>query len=145
MDRITNARRSWNMSRIRGCDTGPERAVRSILHRLGYRFRLHQGDLPGRPDIVLPRYKTVIFVHGCFWHRHEGCKFSYTPKTNKQFWQSKFNENIQRDSTANNRLLKLGWHVITAWECELLDRGRLSIRLQNRLKRYAKVCAAQKE
>ncbi|MBU1162905.1 MAG: DNA mismatch endonuclease Vsr, partial [Proteobacteria bacterium] len=87
MDIISKEKRSWNMSRIRGKDTKPEIIVRSMLHRMGYRFRLHRKDLPGKPDIVLPKYKTVIFVHGCFWHRHKGCKYAYTPKSRVKFWK----------------------------------------------------------
>ena len=85
------------MSRIRGRDTAPELLVRSALHRAGYRFRLHREDLPGRPDIVLPKYRTVVFVHGCFWHRHKGCRFAYTPKSRVAFWNDKFRRNVERD------------------------------------------------
>lgn len=96
-DRLTKARRSWNMSRIRGKDTTPEKAVRSLLHRMGYRFRLHVKRLPGRPDIVLPKYRAVIFVHGCFWHRHRGCKNCTTPTNNRGFWVKKLEGNARRD------------------------------------------------
>ena len=96
-DILSKERRSWNMSRIRGSDTKPELLVRSLLHRMGYRFRLHRKDLPGRPDIVLPKYRTVIFVHGCFWHRHKGCKYAYTPKSRTDFWQNKFQGTVERD------------------------------------------------
>ena len=95
MDLLSQERRSWNMSRIRGKDTMPERLVRSLLHRMGYRFRLHRQDLPGRPDIVLPGRRTVVLVHGCYWHRHDGCRLAYTPKSNQTFWNSKFRENVQ--------------------------------------------------
>ena len=118
-DKLTPERRSWNMSRIRGTDTTPERIVRSILHRLGYRFRLHRRDLPGKPDIVLPRLGVVVFVHGCFWHRHQGCKFSYTPKSRREFWSKKFAENVRRDRRVSAELDGLGWQVMTVWECEL--------------------------
>lgn len=121
------------MSRIKSRDTQPERAVRSMLHRLGYRFRLHRADLPGRPDIVLPRYKTVIFVNGCFWHRHEGCRFAYTPKTRIDFWQKKFSENVLRDQRAQASLVASGWKVIVVWECELRDQADLSKRLETKL------------
>lgn len=107
------------MSRIRGKDTGPEKKVRSLLHRMGYRFRLHPKNLPGKPDIVLPKYRTVIFVHGCFWHRHRGCKYAYTPKSRKEFWQKKFQENIERDKRENKALKSLRWKVIIVWACEL--------------------------
>ncbi len=119
MDRISKEHRSWNMSRIRSGDTKPERIVRSLLHGRGYRFRLHRKDLPGKPDIVLPKYKTVIFVHGCFWHRHKGCKHASTPKTRKDFWQTKFNSNIERDIKAQKQLNSAGWKIIIIWECEL--------------------------
>ena len=94
MDRLNKQRRSWNMSRIKSKDTAPEILVRSTLHAMGYRFRLHYRMLPGKPDIVLPKYRVVVFVHGCFWHRH-GCKFSYTPKSRVAFWEAKFNQNVK--------------------------------------------------
>jgi DNA mismatch endonuclease (patch repair protein) len=118
VDTLTKEHRSWNMSRIKSRDTNPEKTVRSLLHNLGYRFRIHRKDLPGKPDIVLPRYKTVIFVHGCFWHRHKGCKYAYTPKSRIDFWQKKFAENQQRDKRAKQQLQKLEWRVVTIWECE---------------------------
>ncbi len=121
MDTLTKERRSWNMSRIRGSNTSPELAVRSLLHRMGYRFRLHRRDLPGKPDIVLPKYKTVIFVHGCFWHRHRGCRFAYTPKSRIEFWEAKFAENLDRDRRARRELLKQGWRVVIVWECWTKD------------------------
>jgi len=124
-DRISKERRSWNMSRIRNKDTGPERTVRSMLHRMGYRFRLHSKNLPGSPDIVLPKYRTVIFVNGCFWHRHQGCPSTYTPKSRPAFWQSKFITNVERDKENVNRLLKLGWRVEIIWECEIKNIERL--------------------
>lgn len=132
-DVFTIIKRSEVMSRIKSRDTQPERAVRSMLHRLGYRFRLHRADLPGRPDIVLPRYKTVIFVNGCFWHRHEGCRFAYTPKTRIDFWQKKFSENVLRDQRAQVSLVTSGWKVIVVWECELRDQADLSKRLETKL------------
>ena len=111
--------RSRNMSAIKSKNTRPEIIVRKFLHSKGYRFRLHRKDLPGSPDIVLPKYKTVIFVHGCFWHRHEGCKYKTTPKTRKEFWENKFNENIKRDKNNFKELKKLNWKVLVIWECEL--------------------------
>lgn len=107
------------MSRIRGKDTKPELAIRSFLHKQRFRFRLHRKDLPGSPDIVLPRYRTVIFVHGCYWHRHEGCRYAYQPKSRKEFWETKFNNNVERDRKASGRLQELGWQVIVVWECEV--------------------------
>ena len=117
-DTISPARRSWNMSRIRSKNTKPEMIVRSALHKMGYRFRLHRKDLPGTPDIVLPKYKTVIFVHGCFWHRHRGCKNCSTPKSRTSFWSRKFQDNVERDKTYAEKLTGLGWQVIVIWECE---------------------------
>ncbi len=107
------------MSRIRGSDTKPELALRSMLHRSGFRFRLHDKSLPGRPDIVLKRYRTVIFVHGCFWHRHRNCANATTPSTRPDFWNEKFRLTIQRDARNVKELKEAGWHVITVWECEL--------------------------
>lgn len=134
-DVFTRAKRSEVMSRIRGRDTEPERVVRSMLHKMGYRFRLHMARLPGKPDIVLPRYKTVILVHGCFWHRHNGCRFAYTPKSRKQFWLKKLESNVMRDRRVRMELAKLGWHVITVWECELRSSDQLSNRLNVALNR----------
>jgi DNA mismatch endonuclease, patch repair protein len=133
-DQITKARRSWNMSRIRGADTAPELEVRSLLHRHGFRFRLHRRDLPGKPDIVLPKYQTAIFVHGCFWHRHSRCRFAYTPKSNRRFWSDKFAANIRRDRRTKAALRRLGWSVVTIWECQLASertRKRLIGRLRS--------------
>ena len=121
MDRISKEHRSWNMSRIQLGDTKPEKTVRSILHGLGYRFRLHRKDLPGKPDIVLARYNSVIFVHGCFWHRHKDCKNASIPKTKKTFWEEKFKANIERDIKVKNELKSNGWRVLVVWECELTD------------------------
>ncbi len=129
MDSLTPEHRSWNMSRIRSGNTKPERLVRSLLHRMGYRFRLHRKDLPGRPDIVLPGRRTVILVHGCYWHRHPGCRLAYTPKSNIAFWEAKFNENVNRDQRQRSRLSELGWNVITVWECETKELATLAERL----------------
>lgn len=107
------------MSRIKGRDTGPELRLRSLLHRAGFRFRLHAKDLPGKPDIVLPKYRTAIFVHGCFWHRHEGCRHATTPSTRADFWQDKFATNVNRDERNRTALEAAGWRVETIWECEL--------------------------
>jgi len=132
VDRLSPAHRSWNMSRIWGRNTKPECLVRSLLHRAGYRFRIHRKDLPGRPDIVLPKYRTVIFVHGCFWHRHEHCRFAYTPKSRVAFWQKKFTDNLERDKKAIQELRKARWKVIIVWECELRDEAKLKRRLFKR-------------
>jgi len=118
VDQLSKERRSWNMSRIRSKDTTPEKCVRSFLHRKGYRFRLNVKTLPGSPDIVLPKYKTVVFVHGCYWHRHPGCKYAYTPKSRIDFWENKFQQNIERDKVKKQKLVNDGWRVLTVWECE---------------------------
>ena len=115
--------RSRNMSAIKSKNTKPEIKVRKILHSMGYRFRLHSKDLPGSPDIVLPKYKTVIFVHGCFWHRHENCKYASTPKTRKEFWEVKFRENIKRDKMHQENLSSKGWKIMIVWECEINDKN----------------------
>jgi DNA mismatch endonuclease (patch repair protein) len=129
-DRLSPERRSWNMSRICGSNTRPERVVRSLLHRMGFRFRIGNRKLPGNPDVVLVKYRTVILVHGCFWHRHPGCKFAYTPKSRIGFWQQKFRENIARDCRTEALLREAGWRVIVIWECEIGDLPRLRERLQ---------------
>lgn len=106
------------MSRIRGKNTTPEMRVRSLLHRLGYRFRLHGRKLPGRPDVVLVKHKTVIFVHGCFWHRHRGCKNCTTPTNRREWWLTKLNGNAVRDKVQQRALRKLGWRSVVVWECQ---------------------------
>jgi len=116
------------MRGIRGKDTGPERSVRSAAHRLGLRFRLHVRELPGRPDLVFPRYRTVIFVHGCFWHRHD-CGLAATPKTRVEFWQKKFAANVSRDARKREDLERSGWRVVEIWECETHDAVALALRL----------------
>jgi len=118
-DKLSKEKRSWNMSRIKNKNTLPEIKVRSLLHGLGFRFRLHRSDLPGTPDIVLPKYKTVIFVNGCFWHVHENCKDSTIPKTNISFWEKKLKGNVERDRKKYAQLEEEGWKVIVVWECEL--------------------------
>lgn len=117
-DRLTSQKRSWNMSRIRSRDTSPELAVRKVLYRMGYRYRLHSATVPGKPDIVLTKFKSVIFVHGCFWHRHLGCKFAYTPKSREEFWTNKFEANVRRDEVVKTQLSESGWRYLTIWECE---------------------------
>ncbi|TKW61393.1 MAG: DNA mismatch endonuclease Vsr [Blastochloris viridis] len=119
-DKLTPDRRSWNMSRIRGKDTKPEKLVRSLLFRAGYRFRKNDPRLPGKPDIVLPKYKIAVFVHGCFWHGH-GCKISVTPKTNTEFWADKIGKNQARDQVNISKLEALGWKTILIWECEITE------------------------
>ena len=117
------------MSRVSGKNTQPEIAVRSLLHNLGFRFRLHRKDLPGKPDITLPKYKKVIFVHGCFWHGHEDCPRSKRPSTNEEFWREKLNKNIERDKETVTALKELGWDVLTVWACEVKDTNKLKTKL----------------
>ena len=120
------------MSRVRGIDTSPEMAVRRAAHRLGFRFRLHRRDLPGKPDLVFPRLKKIVFVHGCFWHRHPGCRKATMPKSNVAMWKEKFARNVARDEAAETALKKAGWKVLVVWQCETKDE-RL---LESRLKRF---------
>ena len=121
--------RSRNMSAIKSKNTKPEIAVRKLLHTMGYRFRLHKKDLPGSPDIVLPKYKTVIFVHGCFWHRHQNCKYASNPKTRVEFWNKKFKDNIERDIKNLEKLKSLGWESKIIWECETKNIDKLREKL----------------
>ncbi|MBI4773306.1 MAG: DNA mismatch endonuclease Vsr [Deltaproteobacteria bacterium] len=118
-DNVTPQRRSWNMSRIRSADTKPEMILRSVLHRMGFRFRVHCRGLPGRPDIVLRKYHTIIFVHGCFWHQHSGCIEAVRPKTNKKYWMEKLDGNVKRDGRNIQALRDEGWRVFRFWECEI--------------------------
>lgn len=118
-DFLTPVERSERMSRIRGTDTVPELALRKVLHRLGLRYRLNVAGLAGKPDLVFPKYKTVVFVHGCFWHRHAGCNIATTPKSNTTFWTNKFAKNVARDARVTKSLRDNGWRVLVAWECEL--------------------------
>ncbi len=119
MDVLTVEQRHRNMQAIRAKDTKPEVLLRSLLHRRGLRFRKHVASLPGRPDIVLPRWRAVIFVHGCFWHRHEGCRYAAVPATRKEWWEKKFAGNVDRDSRTIRQLEEMGWRVLVVWECEL--------------------------
>ncbi|MFN3261903.1 MAG: very short patch repair endonuclease [Pikeienuella sp.] len=126
VDFLSPSERSERMSRIRSSNTAPEVALRRAMHAIGFRFRLHSKGLPGKPDIVLPRHKTVIFVHGCFWHRHSGCKIATTPKTNTEFWVEKFDRNVVRDARTREQLEGLGWRVIVVWECELSSANQVA-------------------
>ncbi len=137
VDSILAKHRSWNMSQIKDKNTKPELLVRSQLHKMGFRFRLHRKDLPGRPDIVLPKYKSIIFVHGCFWHRHKNCKYSYNPKSRKKFWQDKFQENVERDKRNRKKLSSLGWRTLVLWECQTAG----PIRLQQKIRQFFKIHA----
>jgi DNA mismatch endonuclease (patch repair protein) len=118
MDILTKEQRSEVMSMIRAQDTRPELVVRRAAHALGLRFRLHRRDLAGSPDLVFPRRRKALFVHGCYWHRHEGCLFAYTPKSNVDFWMTKFARNVERDNEAMARLRVAGWDPMVIWECE---------------------------
>lgn len=111
------------MARVKGRDTTPEKRVRSLLHALGYRFRLHRKDLPGKPDIVLPKHRTVIFVHGCFWHGHRYCRRAKRPSTNPEFWNRKIDATIRRDRRTSRRLRLLGWRVMIVWQCRIASPG----------------------
>lgn len=119
VDPLTPRKRSETMSRVKSVNTKPELRVRSALHRMGYRFRLHRKDLPGNPDIVLPKHRTVVFVHGCFWHQHPGCRKATIPQTNREYWESKLGRNVERDRKAQQALVEQGWRVLTLWECKI--------------------------
>ena len=135
IDSLTAERRSWNMSRIRSRDTGPERALRSMLHRAGFRFRLHDRSLPGTPDIVMKKHRAAILVHGCYWHRHDGCKNTTTPSTRTEFWQAKFDATVARDERNLKALTGLGWKPIVVWECDLKKRpDRVMADIKNKLR-----------
>lgn len=123
VDVVDRETRSRMMANIRGRDTKPEMMVRRMLHAAGYRFRLHHRLMPGRPDIVLPKHRVAIFVHGCFWHRHEGCRLCTTPATRPAFWRDKFSANVERDARNIASLVASGWRVATIWECALKDKG----------------------
>lgn len=132
--------RSYNMSRIRSKDTKPEILVRKFLFGKGFRYKLHDTALPGTPDLVFPKHKTVIFIHGCFWHGHEGCKYFVVPKTRTKWWLDKINGNIVNDKKKKNCLKKLRWKTITIWECEIKPekRGKTLSKLLKQLKKSAK-------
>lgn len=133
-DIVDHRKRSEIMSRIRGRDTQPEMIVRRIAHGLGFRFRLHGRDLPGSPDLVFPKHRAVIMVHGCFWHRHPGCKRASRPKTRVRFWEEKFEGNVVRDRRNEDALHDLGWRVMVIWECETRDRVAVAERIDSFLR-----------
>ncbi len=133
MDTVSKEVRSRNMSAIRSKNTNPETVVRSLLFALGYRYRLHRKDLPGKPDIILKKHNTVIFVHGCFWHQHKECKRANIPKSNKKYWIPKLERNAERDKINKRELNRLGWNVITIWECETKDSGKITAELKKKL------------
>ena len=130
VDIVSPEERSRRMRAVRREHTTAELRVRSAAHRAGFRFRLHRKDLPGSPDLVLPRHRAVVFVHGCFWHRHEGCRKCSTPRTRQQFWLEKFKANVERDRRNEDALIKLGWRVITIWECETNQSDRVLAALE---------------
>lgn len=130
-DNLTAEQRRKNMTAIKSRHTKPEIIVRSMLHRLGFRFRLHDTKLPGKPDIILPKYKTVIFVHGCFWHQHKGCRRSTIPKSNTDYWIPKLAGNVKRDVQHKADLKKAGWNVAVVWECETKDAEKLEKKLKS--------------
>jgi len=128
-DVLTKKQRHYNMSRIRSKDTKPEELVRKYLFTQGFRYRKNDKRYPGKPDIVLPKYKTIIFVHGCFWHQHSGCNAARIPDTNSGFWKEKFDRNVARDQKEQEALREAGWKVIVLWECELSNKEKRTIRL----------------
>ena len=130
VDKFSREERSRIMSRVKGRDTDPEKKVRSLLQAMGYRFRLNQKSLPGSPDIVLPKYKKTVFVHGCFWHGHKGCRRAARPTSNADFWNRKIEGNIKRDSVKLRELRKLGWKATVVWQCQIRDMRSLEKRLE---------------
>jgi len=128
-DVFSTEKRSWIMSRVLGQDTAPEMKVRSITHHLGYRYRLHRTDLPGKPDLVFPSRKKVIFVHGCFWHGHDCSRGGRIPKANTKYWRDKINKNIERDKTNQEALQSAGWEFLIIWECDLKDKEKVILRI----------------
>jgi len=130
MDRLDKSQRSAQMARIRAKDTRPEWAVRRLAHGLGYRYRLHVGDLPGKPDLVFPKHRAIILVHGCFWHRHGGCVLARLPKSRLDFWEPKLTANRLRDLRNERALRKLGWRIMVVWECQISDKKRLAARIR---------------
>lgn len=132
-DIVSRSKRTEIMSSVKQRHTKPEIAVRKILHRLGFRFRLHRKDLPGSPDIVLPKFHTAIFVHGCFWHQHKNCSKSRRPSSNQEYWNTKLDDNISRDKRKEKELSKLGWDVATVWQCEIRNLETLTKKLKKLL------------
>ena len=130
-DHLCKEKRSWNMACIRSKNTKPEIRVRSVFHGLGYRFCLHYSKLPGKPDLVLPKYKLAVFVHGCFWHRHKNCSRASIPKTNQEYWDAKFSRNIQRFKHVSSQIRKQTWSVSVIWECQTKDIEKLKRKIKN--------------
>lgn len=129
-DHVNRGKRSLIMAAVHSKDTKPELTVRSLVHALGYRFRLHVASLPGKPDLVFPGRRKIIFVHGCFWHRHARCRYATSPKTRSDFWQEKFLTNVARDRRTRRELKKLGWSILTVWQCELKNPQKLEVRIE---------------
>jgi DNA mismatch endonuclease (patch repair protein) len=130
-DIVSRSKRKEIMSSVKQRHTKPELIVRKLLHRLGYRFRLHNKKLPGTPDIVLPKYKTVIFVHGCFWHQHENCRKARRPTSNVEFWNEKLDKNIERDNRKESELKEAGWKILTIWDCEMKDEDLITEKIKD--------------
>lgn len=147
MDVHNKKTRSYNMSRIKGKNTKPEEIVRKYLFSQGFRYRKNDKRLPGKPDIVLPKYKTVVFVNGCFWHKHEGCKYFVWPKTNVEFWKQKIDSNIVRDKKQYEELRNDGWYIIIVWECELKKKQKSETleRLADKIKSVVDIIDGEKE
>jgi DNA mismatch endonuclease, patch repair protein len=137
VDTFTPEKRSDIMRQVHSTDTTPERKVRSLLHKLGCRFRIHRPDLPGKPDIVLPRRRTVIFVHGCFWHRHQGCPHATTPASRQEYWLPKFRRTVDRDRKNQEELRERGWNVVVVWECETKDLKKLAEKIGGLIAPYS--------
>jgi len=135
MDVFTATKRRQIMAQIKGRDTKPEKLVRSTLHKMGFRFRLCRRQLPGKPDIVLAKHKAVIFVHGCFWHHHKHCKRAALPQTNREFWTNKIKKNASRDEAVKRKLRRMGWRVLTIWQCQTKDLERLTGKIDTFIKR----------
>ncbi|WP_271783689.1 very short patch repair endonuclease [Aquimarina algiphila] len=133
--------RSYNMSQINGKDTKPEMLVRKFLHSNGFRFKLHDKNLPGKPDIVLPKYKTIVEVQGCYWHAHQNCKYFKLPKSNTEFWKNKISDNVKRDNENHKKLNELGWNLIIIWECQLKPKSIQTILNSNLLETIKKPVA----
>ena len=136
IDIVDSQRRSELMANIRGWDTAPECAVRRIAHRMGLRFRLRRKTLPGRPDLVFPKHRLAVFVHGCFWHQHDGCQYAHIPKSRTEYWKAKFARNVERDKENEEALRSLGWNVLVVWECEVGDEEGVRERLTTAIRSY---------
>lgn len=134
VDQVSVARRSAIMARIKGHDTSPELRVRKVAHAVGLRFRLHRADLPGKPDLVFPKLQTALFVHGCFWHQHSGCRRASRPKSHTEYWERKLQRNVERDARSIQALQDQGWRAVVIWECETLDPIALPVIVMERVK-----------